>query len=160
MADDAPTTHWSEEPSEVAARAHAEDRELRPLPPLGVVAQRACDVSPAWQAATTDPQHVRSEAPSVAGRDRAIGVESIREGWLLHRGHSRIAASASPDLALLVGDWCYAAGLCAIADHGSLDDVAILASLVADVSARAGESIEALDERWGAATEQLAATES
>lgn len=148
MAEEQPATHWSDEPSDVAARAHAEDQALRPLPPLGVVAQRARDVSPAWEDVTIDPHDTPAAPPAVAGRDRAIGVESIREGWLLHRGQSRIASGASPDLALLVGDWCYAAGLCSIADHGSLDDVARLATLVATVSARADESIDALRPTW------------
>jgi hypothetical protein len=82
-------------------------------------------------------------------------VELIREGWLTHRGVARIATGASPNLALLIGDWCYAAGLCAIADHGSLDDVAALAELVADLSARAEESTQALDPYWSTALEAM-----
>jgi hypothetical protein len=130
--------HWSEQPAAI----------VRPPSPLGVVAQRAAEVSPAWADVTSAPEHAADAPPPVAGRDRAIGVEAIREGWLLHRNSSRIVRGASPDLALLVGDWCYAAGLCTIADHGSLDDVARLATLVADVSARADQAVDELEPYW------------
>ena len=149
--DDAP--HWSEQVEEgdrpsVVERA----QQLEAMPVLGVVAQRLADVSPAWAAVTIAPATAPSGAPDGISRDRAIGVESIREGWLLHRAASRLAADASPDLALLVGDWCYAAGLCEIADHGSLDDVERLADLVADVSARCDEPVDALAPRWDETT--------
>ncbi len=141
--------HWSEQvdhgdrPSVVERAA-----QLEAMPALGVVAQRLADVSPAWAAVTINPATAPPGAPDGISRDRAIGVESIREGWLLHRTASRLAAGATPDLALLIGDWCYAAGLCDIADHGSLDDVERLAGLVADVSARCDEPIDALEPRW------------
>ncbi len=126
-----------------------------PIPVLGVVAERLADVSPAWASVTVAPTSVTGGDADGISRDRAIGVEAIREGWLLHRAASRLAADASPDLALLVGDWCYAAGLCEIADHGSLDDVARLASLVADVSARCDESVESLAPRWDETVEAM-----
>jgi hypothetical protein len=130
------------------------------LQALATVAQQLADVSPAWAAACVDAASIPPSSVDAGTRDRTIGVEAIREGWLLHRGASRIATGSGEDLALLVGDWCYAAGLCAIADHGSLDDVADLAALVADVSVRAGEPIEALDERWDEATARIAARAS
>lgn len=119
-----------------------------PVPVLGVVAQRLADVSPTWAQVTVAAGTATDEGPAGLSRDRAIGVESIREGWLLHRAASRLAADASPDLALLIGDWCYAAGLCEIADHGSLDDIEQLAALVAEVSARCHEPVDALAPRW------------
>lgn len=155
MSQDEPP-HWSEQvvdpdrPSVVERAA-----QLEAMPVLGVVAQRLADVSPAWASVTINPTTAPPGAPDRISRDRAIGVESIREGWLLHRAASRLAADASPDLALLVGDWCYAAGLCEIADHGSLDDVERLAALVADVSARCDEPIDALAQRWDETTEAL-----
>jgi hypothetical protein len=122
--------------------------ENEPLPPLDVVARRLADVSPAWAAVTS--AHPATSSLSVSGlsRDRTIGVEAIREGWLLHRAAARIVDGVSPDLALLMGDWCYAAGLCDIADHGSLDDVATLATLIADVSTRVDEPTDALEPHW------------
>lgn len=154
MTADAP--HWSDEPSPVVRRA-AELEEIAPeLSIQGAVAQGIADVSPVWEEATVDPTAAPQDAPEGLSRDRATAVESIREGWLLHRGASRLAPGASPDLALLVGDWCYAAGLCIIADHGSLDDVAALAELIAHVSARADDPIEALHPCWQSTTEDLA----
>lgn len=124
--------------------------------PIEAVVSQLREVSPAWSGATAPdrelPQGMR--LPGIS-RDRSMGIEAIREGWLLHRGASRVAPTASPDLALLVGDWCYASGLCTIADHGSLDDVATLARLVADVSARRAETIEQLEPRWTEAVEAL-----
>ena len=54
------------------------------------------------------------EAPSprYAGRcpDRyLVGVEMIREGYLLHHGRSVLFGQEDPDLALLTGDYLYAA---------------------------------------------------
>lgn len=145
--DDAPATPAADIPAQQVAAPNA----------IGSVAAQAADVSPSWAAVMRAPM----SAPAVdarvelLGRDRANGFESIREGWLLHRGAARVAEGASPDLALLVGDWCYAAGLCTIADHGTLDDVASLAKLVSDVSVRAGEDVEALGARWDEAAEAL-----
>lgn len=155
MSDDQ-APHWSEQapdgdvPSVVERAA-----QIEAMPVLGVVAQRLADVSPAWARVTINPPTAPRTAPDGISRDRATGVEAIREGWLLHRAASRLAADASPDLALLIGDWCYAAGLCDIADHGSLDDVERLANLVADVSARCDEPIEALAPRWDETTSEM-----
>ena len=154
--DDQQHPHWSDQPSTAAERAAGEREAERPRSPLATLATRMADVSPAWSAVTLAADDAPAGSIDVGSRDRTIGVESIREGWLLHRGASRLAAAASPDLSLLVGDWCYAAGLCEITDHGSLDDVATLARLVADVSARAGESVDALDDRWSDATAEMA----
>ncbi len=153
---DANEPHWSEQDSPVARQVAEAEQVVRNVQPLGVVAQRMRDVSPAWAAVTCEPTDAPADdAFDVGSRDRTTGVEAIREGWLLHRNASRIVDGASPDLALLVGDWCYAAGLCDVADHGSLDDVARLARLMADVSARAGETVEALDPYWQQAAKEL-----
>lgn len=145
--------HWSELP---APAAGPDAPVIVPPSTLGAIAQRIADVSPAWRAVTVAPGSApgATELPGLS-RDRTRGVESIREGWLLHRGASRISENASPDLALLIGDWCYAAGLCTIADNGTLDDVAQLARLVADVSARFEEPIDALQSRWLETIEEM-----
>lgn len=148
--------HWLDD-----HRADVEvETPVKPSSPLGAVAARVADVSPVWARIAAPAHAAPPSAPAIEllGRDRAYGVESIREGWLLHRGAPRVVgADASPDLSLLVGDWCYAAGLCAIADFGSLDDVAELARLVADVSVRADEPIEQLEPRWDESLEALRA---
>ena len=146
------TGHWSDMPADGEGAAPSEP----PPAPLAVLARQLSAVSPAWAAATVEPD----DAPPLAddpllGRDRQQGFEAIREGWLMHRGVSRLATAATPDLALLVGDWCYAAGLGTIADHGSLDDVAKLAELVADVATRCDEPVEDLEARWATTAEEL-----
>lgn len=113
------------------------------------------DVSPAWAAVVDPVARCGDDLVDRLGRDRARGVELIREGWLVHRGASRVIDGASPDLALLIGDWCYAAGLCSITDHGTLDDVSRLAALVADVSVRAGDPIDELAGTWNDALEAM-----
>lgn len=144
---------WLEEP---VAGAAAADPPAPPTP-LGAVAARIADVSPAWAAIAVEPGTAPDSAAGIdaLGRSRAQGVEAIREGWLLHRGAPRLVEPGSGDLGLLVGDWCYAAGLCTIADAGSLDDVAALAELVADLSARAQEPVEALEQRWSETLEEM-----
>ena len=147
--------HWLDDhrPAEEA------EAPVRPASPLGAVAARLGDVAPTWRSATDDPREAPRSAPAIEllGRDRAQGVESIREGWLLHRSAARIVGDASPDLSLLMGDWCYAAGLCTITDHGTLDDVADLARLVADLSVGVAQPVDELESRWDATLESLRA---
>ena len=54
----------------------------------------------------------------------------IYEGYLLHRGRSRLFSQADPELALLTGDYLYAAGLTEICATGDLDAVRELAELI------------------------------
>ncbi|MCW2949674.1 MAG: hypothetical protein JWN41_687 [Thermoleophilia bacterium] len=113
-------------------------------------------VSPAWRARVFGADEARDGTDARrAPATRALGVEAIREGWLLHRGQSRLVRDASPDLELLIGDWCYAAGLCHVADHGSLDDVAVLADLVTDISLTPGTAVAELEARWSSARAAL-----
>ena len=59
-----------------------------------------------------------------------LGVEMIYEGYLLHYGRSRLFSQADRDLALLTGDYLYAAGLREICATGDLSAVGALASLI------------------------------
>jgi hypothetical protein len=128
---------------------------------LTKLAERVSRVAPAWHAALADELSIQ-RAPRFAQLDRSpeyeLGVEAIREGWLLHRSASRIAPTATREIAILMGDWCYAEGLCEVTAHGSLDDIEVLAQLVADVSARGDEPIEQLEPRWTRALAALRAT--
>lgn len=146
--------HWLDD-----HRADEDEAPVRPASPLGAVAARLADVSTSWANVTIDPRDAPRSAAAIEllGRARAQGVEAIREGWLLHRGVARVVGEVSDDLSLLMGDWCYAAGLCQITDDGSLDDVAELARLVADVSVAVGQSVEELQPRWDEATEAMRA---
>ena len=69
-----------------------------------------------------------------AGRDdaqeRALVVESILEGYLLHYGRSRLVATQDDDLKLLAGDHLYAVGLARLSRLGDLEAVRALADLI------------------------------
>lgn len=65
----------------------------------------------------------------------AMVIESVREGYLLHYGASRLLAGADPDLALLAGDYLYAKGLALLARVGDLEAIDELADLIS-LSAR------------------------
>jgi hypothetical protein len=70
--------------------------------------------------------------PRAAGSrdDYALLTESIREGYLLHYGESRLLAGHDADLALLAGDYLYARGLERLAALGDAEAVAELADLI------------------------------
>ena len=97
--------------------------------------------------------------PRYTGRcpDRyLVGVEMIREGYLLHHGRSALFGQEDPDLALLTGDYLYAAGLVEICATGDLDAVGTLARLIAECSARRGDAEPDGDEPlWDAAIASL-----
>jgi hypothetical protein len=100
---------------------------------------RAAADSPLWEAALLDGA---APAPEFAGRcpDRyLLGVEMIREGYLLHTASSRLFRQDDPDLALLTGDYLYAAGLVEVCATGDLDAVAALADLISRCSAARGD---------------------
>lgn len=70
--------------------------------------------------------------------DYALVIESVREGYLLHYGTSRLLAAADPDLRLLVGDHLYARGierLVALGDLVAVRQLSTLISLVARLHA-------------------------
>jgi hypothetical protein len=67
---------------------------------------------------------------SAAPAEYAMTVESVREGYLLHYGESRLLAGHDPDLGLLAGDYLYALGLDRLARLGDVDAVAVLADLI------------------------------
>ena len=68
--------------------------------------------------------------PGEEPAEHALPVESIREGYLLHYGRSRLLAGHDGDLGLLAGDYLYALGLDRLARLGDIDAVAILAELI------------------------------
>ena len=65
-----------------------------------------------------------------APAEYALVVESIREGYLLHYGASRLLAGQDPDLALLAGDYLYALGLERLAALGDDEAVRELSDLI------------------------------
>jgi hypothetical protein len=60
----------------------------------------------------------------------ALVVESVREGYLLHYGESRLLRGHDRDLALLAGDYLYALGIQCLAALGDVEAVAVLSELI------------------------------
>ncbi len=94
---------------------------------------------------------------------RAMVVEAIREGYLLHYGRPRLLDGIDSDLALLAGDHLYAIGLECLAGLGDLEAVRELADLISlSAQLQCGEGAEASRERalgalWLAAVTAVAA---
>ena len=127
---------------------------------LADIARRVGGESRLW-ADDLRPGPAAGEAVS-AGLDggRALGVEMIREGHLLHRGRPRLFAGEDEGLRLLTGDYLYAAGLREVCAAGALADVTALANLIsacaaAQAQARGEESGD--EDRWRATVAELAA---
>jgi hypothetical protein len=67
---------------------------------------------------------------AAAPAEYSLTIESVREGYLLHYGDSRLLAGHDADLGLLAGDYLYALGLDRLARLGDTDAVAVLADLI------------------------------
>ena len=85
------------------------------------------------------------------GPERALVMEAVLEGYLLHFGSSRLLDTDDRDLRLLAGDYMYALGLSRLAGLGDLEAVRALAELIT-LSARhhaaaAGDQ-QPLDALW------------
>ena len=72
----------------------------------------------------------------------------ILEAYLLHYGQSRLFRQDDADLALLTGDYLYAAGLVEICGTGDLRAVADLAELISRCAARRGDAAPGDDDLW------------
>jgi hypothetical protein len=100
----------------------------------------AVEESPLWAQALR-PSHERELVAvfSPLGREEhALGIETIYEGYLLHYGRPRLFTPATPEDALLLGDYLYAHGLVRIArsrDVVAVGDLAELISLCAQMHA-------------------------
>ena len=97
---------------------------------LETVAERAADASPLWASALlTEPRGGLRFSGRCPER-HLLGVETIYEGYLLHHGTSRLFEQDDRDLAVLTGDYLYAAGLREICATGDLGAVGALATLI------------------------------
>jgi hypothetical protein len=67
---------------------------------------------------------------AAAPGEYALVVETVREGYLLHYGQSRLLRGHDDDLALLAGDYLYALGLEGLAALGDAEAVVELAELI------------------------------
>ena len=105
---------------------------------LAEVARRAGADSPLWRAALV-AEDGRPEFEGVCPPGHLLGVEMIYEGHLLHHGRSRLFSHDDADLALLTGDYLYAAGLVEVCATVDLDAVQALAALISETSRAAAQ---------------------
>jgi hypothetical protein len=120
------------------------------------IRRRAAADSPLWGGALLAGDPPRPEFEGRCPDTHVLGVEMIREGYLLHRGRSRLFRQDDRDLALLTGDYLYAAGLVEICRTGDLDAVVALAELISRSSRDLGEGDPASGERlWAETVERL-----
>jgi hypothetical protein len=102
---------------------------------LELLAQRLREDGGLLAEAVTEPRG----APVFPDGPRALAVEAIREGHLLHHGTPRVVATEDRDLALLAGDRLYALGLAEFAAAGDLDGVRVMSEVIATAAAALGD---------------------
>jgi hypothetical protein len=107
---------------------------------LETVAERAAEASPLWASALLSEPRGELRFSGRCPDRHLLGVETIYEGYLLHHGTSRLFHQDDRDLAVLTGDYLYAAGLREICATGDLAAVDALAELIAACAARRGEA--------------------
>lgn len=73
-----------------------------------------------------------ADAPTIDGlsSERAIALRAAWTGARLHAGTAGLLAAADADVALLVGDWCFAHALGAVAGTGDLQAIALLSEAI------------------------------
>lgn len=92
------------------------------------------------------------------GGERALVIEAVREGYLLHYEQPRLLTDHDSDLALLAGDYLYALGLDRLAALGDTDAIAILADLISTCARLQAEGqTEGIPDLWRKAAEEIAA---
>jgi len=96
---------------------------------------------------------------AAAPGEYALTIESVREGYLLHYGESRLLASHDADLALLAGDYLYALGIERLAALGDTEAVGRLADLISTCAQFHAEDREdEVPALWDAAVTAIAGT--
>jgi hypothetical protein len=113
---------------------------------LQEVADRAAADSPLWGRALLP--NSGAATPRFRGRcpeRHLLGVEMIYEGYLVHYGRARLFSQADTNLALLTGDYLYAAGLSEICATGDLAAVDALAELISRCARNQGDGVGADD---------------
>jgi hypothetical protein len=105
---------------------------------LATVAERAREASPLWGSTLLDEPRGGLRFSGRCPQRHLLGVETIYEGYLLHHGTSRLFDQDDGQLALLTGDYLYAAGLREICATGDIAAVEALAELIAACALRRG----------------------
>ncbi|HEX5261755.1 MAG TPA: hypothetical protein VFW18_09780 [Gaiellales bacterium] len=121
---------------------------------LAEVARRAAAESPLWAGALVATDGETAFA-GVCPDGHLLGLEMIYEGHLLHRGRSRLFSQDDRDLALLTGDYLYAAGLVEVCRTGDLEAVRALAELISETSRAAAEGDPEDRSLWLAAIDRF-----
>lgn len=104
-----------------------------------------------------DPAEPPTLGELAGGGERALVVEAVREGYLLHYERPRLLAGHDPDLALLAGDYLYALGLDRLAALGDTRAVAVLSDLISECARRQAEGdVEGIPDLWRTAAEEIA----
>ena len=107
-------------------------------------------LAPAPTAEVLGPLVAAAAQDGTEGPERALVMEAVLEGYLLHFGSSRLLDTDDRDLRLLAGDYMYALGLSRLARLGDLEAVRALAELIT-LSARhhaAAADQQPLDALW------------
>jgi hypothetical protein len=122
-----------------------------------LIAEEASRESPLWAAALRPEAERELEAvfSPLGDEGRALGVETIYEGYLLHYGRPRLFEPRTPEDALLLGDYLYAHGLVRVAELHDVQAVADLAALISICAQLRAEGVDGDDAAW-AATAALA----
>jgi hypothetical protein len=113
---------------------------------LETVAERAAEASPLWASALLSEPRGALRFSGRCPERHLLGVETIYEGYLIHHGTSRLFDQDDRDLAVLTGDYLYAAGLREICATGDLEAVDALAGLIAACAARRGDRVPEPDD--------------
>jgi hypothetical protein len=103
-----------------------------------------------------DPAEPSRLGELAGGGERALVVEAVREGYLLHYEQPRLLAGHDSDLALLAGDYLYALGLDRLAALEDTRSVAILSDLISDCARLQAEGDKApIENLWRRAAERI-----
>lgn len=106
-----------------------------------------------------DPAEPSQLGERAGGGERALVIEAVREGYLLHYEQPRLLAGHDSDLALLAGDYLYALGLDRLAALGDTPAVALLADLIGTCARLQAEGrTEGIPELWRKAAEEIEAS--
>jgi hypothetical protein len=127
---------------------------------LQAVADRAAADSPLWAGALLPGEAAEPRFAGSCPDRHLLGVEMIYEGYLLHYGRSRLFSQADRDLALLTGDYLYAAGLREICATGDLEAVGALAALISRCARNQGNGSGGDDALWDETVASLSRSDS
>ncbi|HKN95461.1 MAG TPA: hypothetical protein VJU60_14090 [Thermoleophilaceae bacterium] len=106
--------------------------------------------------AVQDPGPGRFNGSNGLGRERALVLEAVYEGYLLHYETPRAFRGMDADLRLLAGDSLYALGLERLAVSGDIEAVRELSDLISLCAfVQAEGRPELAEELWQATTRAL-----